>query len=693
MEGMHFLRDLLIAFAVAGGVVLLFNRLRLPSVVGLLTAGIIAGPHGLGLIRDGENIHTLAEIGVVILLFAVGLEFSLPRLVGMSRLMARVGIPQVLVCVACGIAATWAFFGDIRPAVFAGMLLAMSSTAIVFKLLTDRGELASPQGNVAAAVLLFQDLLVVACMVMLPLLSIKGGNDDAIPAWQSVVLGAVVVGAMLLGGRYLLPWLLFQVVRAHNRELFLIAIVLVCLGSAALTGSMGWSLALGAFLAGLALSESEYATETLAEVLPFRDTLSSLFFVSVGMLLDLRFVLTHPVLVTVLVVAVVAIKLIAGGLPVVLAGYPLRTAVLTGLSLAQIGEFSFILADRGLAFEILNRDQYQAFLAVAVLTIALTPGLISVGPRFATFLEQMPIPERWRTGHSQAVVGPEAVATKGHVVIVGYGLNGRNLARVLRATDIPYMVLELNPETVRQARARGEPVYYGDCTRPAVLEHLGVANARMFVVAISDPTSSRRAVQLARRSNSRLHILVRTRYLAEVPELRRLGANAIIPEEFETSVEIFARVLREYEVPQNLILNLVERVREDQYEVLRDLKLPSIRVVLPHRDVLERLEIGSCWIRNSSPVVGKSIGELRLRSVTGATLVSVRRHGKLILNPGPDLRFEADDTAIFLGDKSQMNRAICMLDPEIAKAPTEKDRDQARSDSKVTKGNAPKVEG
>jgi CPA2 family monovalent cation:H+ antiporter-2 len=194
----------------------------------------------------------------------------------------------------------------------------------------------------------------------------------------------------------------------------------------------------------------------------------------------------------------------------------------------------------------------------------------------------------------------------------------------------------------------------------------------MLVVAISDPTSSRRAVQLSRRQNRQLHILVRTRYLSEVPELRRLGANAIIPEEFETSVEIFARVLREYEVPQNLILNLVERIREDQYEVLRDLKLPSIKVVLPHRDVLERLEIGSCWIRATSPAVGKTVGELRLRAVTGATLVSVRRGGKLVLNPGPDLRFEADDTAIFIGDKSQVHRALCVLDPEIAHAAEKK---------------------
>jgi monovalent cation:H+ antiporter-2, CPA2 family len=665
MEGMHFLRDLLIAFAVAGVVVFLFHRLRLPSVVGLLAAGVLAGPHGLALIREPDSIQKLSDIGVVVLLFAVGLEFSLPRLVGMGPLMARVGVPQVLVCVAIGVAITTWQLGGVRPAIFVGMLLAMSSTAVVFKLMTDRGEMASPQGNVAAAALLFQDLLVVVCMVVLPLLAAPGAEADTPPLLQSLIGGMAVVATLLLVGRFLLPRLLFQVVRTQNRELFLISLVLVCLGSAALTGAMGWSLAVGAFLAGLALSESEYATETLAEVLPFRDTLASLFFVSVGMLLDLRFVAGNPLLVAGLVAAVVVVKLLATAIPVVLAGYPLRTAILSGLALAQIGEFSFILADRGLELKLLNPNQYQAFLATAVLTIALTPVLIGAGPRLADWLDSLPMLKRWQGRRAQSELAGERVAVRGHVVIVGYGLNGRNLARVLRAADIPYVVLELNPATVRQARLVGEPVHYGDCTRPAVLEHLGVANARMFVVAISDPASSRRTVLLARRLSRTLQILVRTRYLSEVAELRRLGANSIIPEEFETSVEIFARVLREYEVPRNLILNLTERVRSEHYEVLRDHSAPTMRVVLPHREVLERLETGSCWIRDKSPAVGQTVGDLRLRSVTGATLVAIRRAGSLQVNPGPDFRFHADDTAVLIGDRSQLNKAMCLLDPNL----------------------------
>src|SRR5262245_7442061 len=445
MEGMHFLRDLLIAFAVAGVVVFLFHRLRLPSVVGLLAAGVLAGPHGLALIHDPVSIQKLSDIGVVVLLFAVGLEFSLPRLVGMGPLMARVGVPQVLVCVAVGVAVTTWQTGDVRPAIFVGMLLAMSSTAVVFKLMTDRGEMASPQGNVAAAALLFQDLLVVVCMVVLPLLAPPNPNPDpdekTLPLWQSLVGGIAVVVTLLLVGRFLLPRLLFQVVRTQNRELFLISLVLVCLGSAALTGAMGWSLAVGAFLAGLALSESDYATETLAEVLPFRDTLASLFFVSVGMLLDLRFVAGHPFLVAGLVAAVVVVKLLATAVPVILAGYPLRTAILSGLALAQIGEFSFILADRGLDLMLLNPNQYQAFLATAVLTIAITPVLIGAGPRLADRLDALPMLKRWQRRHARSELAGERVAARGHVVIVGYGLNGRNLARVLRAADIPYVVL------------------------------------------------------------------------------------------------------------------------------------------------------------------------------------------------------------------------------------------------------------
>lgn len=660
MDHVHFLADLLSVFAVAAVVVLVAQRARVPSVVGLLAAGVLVGPHGLSLVRDIKTVETLAEIGVVVLLFAVGLEFSLPRLVGLGRLMARIGLPQVLLCGAVALACVWGFGGGWRQGVFAGMLLAMSSTAVAFKLLADRGELQAPHGNVSAAVLLFQDLLVVGCMVALPLLA--GKSATGMSPGKSMLMGTLVVVGMLLAGRYVVPHVLFLVVKTKNRELFLMTLVLMCLGSAALTGTMGWSLALGAFIAGLALSESEYATQTLAEVLPFRDTLASLFFISVGMLLDISFVANNLGLVLGLVAAAAVVKFLAAAVPTALTGYPLRVAVLAGVTIAQIGEFSFILADRGKALGLLNPTQYQTFLSTAVLTITLTPLLVGAGPRLAGLFEKVGFLRRWKAGRGLADLAGQKVKDKDHVVVIGYGLNGRNLARVLGAADVTFVVLELNPETVRLARSRGEPVHYGDCTRPAVLEHLGVDAARVLVVAISDPSSSRRAVQLARQMNPKLHIIARTRYLSEVPELRRLGANSIIPEEFETSVEIFARVLGEYEVPKNLVQDLIGRVRGDHYEVLRDVTTPSMRVVLPHAGVLEKLEIQPCWVRKGSPADGKTVGELHLRSTTGATLVAVRRGGRLMVNPGPDHRFEGDDTAYLVGDHPQVEAAMCLLD-------------------------------
>lgn len=662
MDHLSLLRDLLVVFAVAGVVVFLFHRLRVPSVVGLLVAGVLIGPYGFSLIRDLERVEVLAEIGVVVLLFSVGLEFSLSRLVGLGRLMLTIGVPQVLLCVAVGLAATWPYFGDARPAVLVGMLLAMSSTAVVFKLLTDRGEMSSPHGNAAAAVLLFQDLLVVVCMVVLPLLSTDAERAPSLV--ESLGLGAGVIVLLLLLGRYVVPLVLFQVVRTQNRELFLIVLVLLCLGSAALTGAMGWSLALGAFLAGLSLSESEYATQTLAEVLPFRDTLSCLFFISVGMLLDVRFVPANLPVVAASVAAVVLLKFLAGGLPALLAGYPIRVAVLTGLALAQVGEFSFILAKRGQDLALLDRGQYQTFLATAVLTIALTPALLALTPRLAILLARLPLTRRWRIGNAGTAPTAEDEGNyRDHVVILGYGLNGRNLARVLRVVDIEYVVLELNPETVRAASKQGEPILYGDCTRPAVLKHLGVRTARLLVVAISDPVSARRAVVLARRLNPHLHIIVRTRHVAEVEQLRRLGANLIIPEEFETSVEIFARVLEEYDLPRNLILGLIDRIRGDHYEVLRDLRRPAVKVELPF-DLLQQMELETCQIR-AGEAVGRTVGELNLRAATGATLVAVRRGSELLTNPGPSLCFEKDDVAVLIGDRPQIDRALCLLDPTL----------------------------
>ena len=574
-----FLADLVIVFAVAAAIVFAFGQFRLPSVVGLLVAGVLVGPYGLSLISDLHVVEVLAEIGVVVLLFTVGLEFSLSRLLVMLPTMARVGLPQIVGTTVLVTAATWWYLGTLPQAVFAGMLVAMSSTAIVLKLLADRGETATPHGRIAIAVLLLQDLVVVAAMLAVPLLATAAGVDPPAEAaavshggglfanpLASVAAGLALVVAVLAVGRLVVPRILHEVVRLRNRELFLMTIVLACLGTAAITAQAGLSLALGAFLAGLVLSESEYGHQAFTEVLPFRDTLASLFFVSVGMLLDIRFLADHAALVAATVLAIVVGKAAMTAVPALLAGYPPRTSLLAGAALAQVGEFSFVLGSRGAQAGLLDRDDYQTFLAAAVLTMAVTPLLAAALPGWLDRLSR----SRWCGGWLADQTPPTSRQDLAdHVIIAGFGLNGRNLAAALTECGVPFVVLELNPETVRRERAHGLDIHYGDCTRAAVLEHAGIARARAFVLAISDAASTRRSVRIARELAAGLRIIVRTEYVLEVEELRHLGADEVIPAEFETALALFDRVLAIYDVPAATVDDLTERMRLENYGFLR----------------------------------------------------------------------------------------------------------------------------
>jgi CPA2 family monovalent cation:H+ antiporter-2 len=657
------LTDLVIVFAVAAAVVFAFGRLRLPSVVGLLVAGVLVGPYGLSLVSDLHVVEVLAEIGVVVLLFTVGLEFSLSRLLVMLPTMARVGLPQIVGTTAMVAVATWWYLGTLPQAVFAGMLVAMSSTAIVLKLLADRGETATPPGRIAVAVLLLQDLVVVAAMLAVPLLAKAAGITPPTPAagiqsvdhapglfadpLASVAAGLAVVVAVLVGGRLVVPRILHEVVRLRNRELFLMTIVLACLGTAAVTAQVGLSLALGAFLAGLVLSESEYGHQAFTEVLPFRDTLASLFFVSVGMLLDIRFLADHLGLVAVTVVAIMLGKTAVTALPAMLAGFPLRTSLLAGAALAQVGEFSFVLGSRGAEAGLLGRDDYQTFLSAAVITMAATPLVSAALPGWLDRLS------RTRLGRRLLVESPPPDAApplSDHVIIAGFGLNGRNLAAALAEFGVPHVVLELNPVTVRRERALGLDIHYGDCTRAAVLEHVGIARARSFVLAISDAASTRRSVRVARECAPDVRILVRSEYVAEVDELRQLGADEVIPAEFETALALFERVLSIYDVPDHTIDDLADRMRLENYGFLRSApRLTHHAAATAH--------VKACRVSPASGVVGRSIGDLQLRSVTGATVVGIRRESRPIPNPGPEFTFAAGDEVTLVGTPDQQAAA------------------------------------
>ena len=647
--------DLLLLLLASVPIAFLFSRLRLPTIVGFMITGVVIGPYGLGLIREAEAIDFLAEIGVVLLLFTIGLEFSLRRILEMKRLVLVGGGLQVFLTVALVAALAYLLGRPFSQALFFGFLFALSSTAIVLKSYVERAEIDAPHGRAGVGVLLFQDLSIVPMMLLVPVL---GGGEGVPLSRVALTLGAaaVAIAVIILAARKLVPFLLYQIVRLRSPEVFIISVVLMSLGTSWLTSQFGLSLALGAFIAGMVLSESEYSHQIVADILPFRDVFNSVFFISIGMLLSLAALWADLATVLAWVAALTAGKALLVFAAVRLLGYSLRVSVMTALGLAQVGEFSFILAKAGLAGGLLSDTDYQRFLAASILSMIATPFLIKAAPRVGYALQSFFSPgsvlEPTVTGFR-----PEEAEMRGHVCIIGYGLNGRNLARVLRRVRIPYLVLELNAEAVRDAGPQGERIVYGDATRREVLHHVGMESARILVVAISDPVATRHAVRLARQMNSDLHIIVRTRYMSELQDLVALGANDVIPEEFETSIEIFSRVLREYGIARRDILRQVDEVRSEGYQMLRSPSLPLVEVS-EIGAALAGASTETLVVEPDSPAVGKTIGELKLRSRTGATVIAAVREGRTEINPGPQLRLQADDVLVLLGGPEQIDRAI-----------------------------------
>lgn len=663
MHGDLQLRDIILVLGLAVAVVSLLHRIRIPAIAGYILVGIVAGPSGLSLISSSEDVQSLAELGVVLLLFSIGLEFSIHRLRRTWRLLLEGGIPYVvLIAAAVYLAATVAGFSR-GGAAFAGFWIALSSTAIVLKTLASRGEVDSPSGRLVISILLFQDLCIVPMMLLLPVLAgAVGGSDIRIA--EALARALFILLVVLFVSRYVVPPFLAYVAHTRNRELFLMLVLLICIGTAAVSGSLGLSAALGAFLAGILLSKSDYGMQALADILPFRDVFSSVFFVSVGMLLDLRFVAAHPLEVLGIGTAIIAGKGVIGTAIVRVLGYPMRVASLAGVALSQVGEFSFVLASAGRGMNLLPERSFQTLLAASALTMVVTPILISLAPRVARRVERVEAigPDRMR-GRRVVPGEPAGERFEGHVVIVGYGLNGRNLARLLSAQGIPYLILELNARTVREAQSRGEPILFGDATSEAVLERLGLDRARAAVISISDPEATRRTVRSIRTRHADIYILVRTRFVAEVDELHALGANEVVPEEFETSIEIGARVLARFGAPIAVIRRRLAEVRADRYRAFRPASAPPPQAVRGH---VEGAETETYELPEDSPVVGMSLSELDLAGRTGGLLLALVRGDERMTHPNLSLVLEAGDVVVLLGNGDQLDAARGILAGEIA---------------------------
>ncbi len=636
----------------AGSVLIAYlcHRIRLVPIVGFLLAGVVVGPTALGLVTDQALIDGMAEVGVILLLFTIGVEFSLERLDRIRRLIFFGGGMQVGLTVLVVMLALLAAGVAWPVGVFTGCLVALSSTAIVLKLLDDRDEADTPGGRMALAILIFQDLAIILMALLVPML---GGQGGTLPALVRAFAEAVLlIAAVLVVARKVLPPLLERIARTQRSELFLPAVVTICFGTAWLTSLAGVSLALGAFLGGLVVSESRYSAYALSEILPLRTLFSAVFFVSVGMLLDVGFLLDNLPLVLGVAGTVLLVKAGLTMLTVRAVGYPMRVAVVVGLGLAQIGEFSFVLARAGEGVGLtpagLGADGAQTFIAVTVLLMAATPFLLHVGHRLAGWMVRS---ERF-AGDLPASNEAAAPPLEDHVIIVGYGPAGERLAQVLKDTGLPFEVIEMDPVLADRAEEDGFHVVRGDVGRPHILEHAGIDRAKLLVVVINDEAATLRIVEVAHYLNPTVQIIARTRFLDHIERLHRAGADIVVPEELETSVRIFTNVLAAYMIPPDEINRKVAVLRSGDYQVFRSRLHEAHMMVLQGLDE-EGLHTRAVAVRPGAPVAGKTLAELGLRQRYNLTVLAVRRDGRTIANPSGDFRIEPGDRLVLIGQAEQ----------------------------------------
>jgi len=646
MTELHFLRDLIILMGMTIPVVLICHRLRIPSILGFLLTGALTGPHGFRLIIEHQNIHGFAEFGIVALMFTIGLEFSMQKIWTIKRLFIAGGFLQVCLTVAVITLIVMGFGYPFNQSLFAGFLVSLSSTAMVLSILQEQRQIDSPHGKVSLAILIFQDVSVVAMILLLPLLSGKS-NGETLQIPLMLLKAGIVAFVVYAGMRWVIPYILYRVVKTKNRELFLFAVLFLCLSIGYLTSSLGLSLALGAFLAGLMISESDYSHRAMGSILPLKDIFSSLFFISIGMLFDIQVLFQKPLLI---IGAALAIMLIKGSIVVftaLLLRRPISTAVKAGASLSQIGEFSFVLFQAGTAIGMAGTGLFEGFLGISLCTMFLTPLVMKASPAIAKTLCRIPMPSSWRGSVDDAEVSADSVPMKDHLVIIGFGLVGRTLAEASRINGIPYVIIEMNPDTVADEKKKGEPIFYGDASHSAVLKHLNIAASKVVVIAISDPHATTRITELARCLNPHNLIITRTRFLADVDELSSLGASYVIPEEFETSIEIFAHVLRHYVVPGEDIDRFIHRIRSGNYKMQRP---PS-----PGKDVLYELlddpesVIQHMQIKPGSPLAGRTLQETGLREKCGVTVLAIRRESVTTANPSAATQLQEGDVLIIMG--------------------------------------------
>jgi CPA2 family monovalent cation:H+ antiporter-2 len=645
----------LLSAAVLG--VVAFRMLHLPPMLGYLVVGILIGPYALGLADENETTHRLAEFGVVFLMFSIGLEFSLPKLSSMRRTVFGLGMAQVLLTIAATMLFGWLsarllpqlFDISWRAAFALGGALAMSSTAIVSKMLTERLELESEHGRQIIGILLFQDLALVPLLILVPALAYDTGNLLGTLAWAAVKAAIVLVLLLVIGQRLMRGWFRI-VVKRRSQELFMLNLLLITLGTAWITERAGLSLALGAFVAGMLISETEYKHQVEEDIKPFRDVLLGLFFITIGMLLNVRLVLEHWWLVLLLLIGPVLLKF---GLIAALArvsGASTGVSLRTGLALAQAGEFGFVLLNQAGGLKLMDPFLIQLILASMVLSMLAAPFLIA---KSDAIVMKLSANEWMMQSVALTQIATRTMSTQKHVLIAGFGRSGQSLAKLLEEEGVPYHALDLDPDRVREAQAAGANVSYGDAARRESLVAAGIHRAAALVITYADTPSALRVLHFAHELAPQLPVIVRSYDDSDLDKLRAAGAAEVVPEAIEGSLMLASHALVMLGVPLRRVVHRVQAARDERYASLRGYFHGTGDA--PDDTEHMHVRLHSVTLAEGATAIGKSLAMLKLSEV-GAEITIIRR-GKTRIDVAPDIVLQAGDIVVLRGTAESVARA------------------------------------
>ncbi|MCG8081843.1 MAG: potassium transporter [gamma proteobacterium symbiont of Stewartia floridana] len=653
----HTLQIILLLLAVSVLTVTLFRRMHLPPILGYLIVGILVGPFGGGLIASNEDTRFLAEFGVVFLLFTIGLEFSLPQMMAMKGAVFGLGGTQVLLTGIIAALIAWLFGLESSAALITGAVLALSSTAIVTKQLSEQVELNTDHGRLGISILLFQDLAVIPMLVIIPLLSAGGSDGLLMPLVWALVKATAVFAVIMAFGHWILRPLFHEIARARSAELFTMTVLLVSLAAAWLTHEAGLSLALGAFLAGMMLGETEYRHQIEADIRPFQDVLLGLFFITVGMRVDLSSLL--PILHWVTLAAIVLIAFKAG--IIFLIGYlskrPIEASFRSGLLLAQGGEFGFVLLDLSLESSLLPSGTSQILFAAIIISMVISPFLIRYNGRLAQLfcslrsstVNQRPLDE----------LVHEAEHLEQHVIICGYGRIGQNLGRLLQNEGFPYVALDLDPTVVQEAHEAGEPVHFGDASRQEIIQAAGIDRAAVVVITFEEHTTALKILHHLKSNYPDIQVLVRTRDDTHMETLELAGATEVMPEAVEASLMMGGQLLLLLKVPGSRILKIMREIRENHYKLLRDFYHGQEALDIEHDEGFQE-RLHTVTLPERAFAVGHTIEDLHLWDWE-VSVTAVRRGGIRGEAPGPETRLKEGDVLVLAGTPHHLEHAEGLL--------------------------------